>query len=290
MFKEFEVSGDFKRQNYKKIGILVVRMGNQVYSGVSHITLQTDYSNRVSKAQSTMGVSEDFVDVYIDNDTRIKESIPDYPKYKPATLSNLGVVRKEENKYYKNISPQLTKGLINLLSEKGYKPVDVHILAKKWDKSLSEMTIQEILKRVQGDVDSLMVFHYMDVGDVYNYLVTSELRVKGFSSISYTTAMFDTKTGKRLMFFKPLYAYMIPTVLANDPDIQNNPAMKKKLSVEEGLASSGTSTYPVKKINISLSHDEMVQNVVKYICYGIRFRAKDAKHDTEWRGLDKMIP
>ncbi|PKL38860.1 MAG: hypothetical protein CVV44_08300 [Spirochaetae bacterium HGW-Spirochaetae-1] len=290
MFREFEIAGDFNKQHYKKIGILVVRMGNQVYSGVSHITLQTNYANRTCKSQSTMGISEDFVDVYIDDDTRIKESIPDYPRYKPASLSNLGAVRKEENNYYRNITPQLTKGLVHFMSKKGYEAVDVRALAKKWDRSLSEMTVQEILDRVKGNVDSLLVFHYMDIGDTYLYIVTSESRVTGFSSISYTTAMFDAKTGQRQLFFKPLFPYVIPTVLANDPLIQNDPAQRDKVSIEEGVGSSGVSTYPTKTIRVTLSDEEMIQHVIRYICYGIKFRAKDAQYDTEWKGLDMMIP
>ena len=78
---------------YRKVGILVNRMTNKkVYSPMPRITLKTDYSIR----NSTQGTN-----VYIDDQKRLSESVPNYPLYTGSTTDHILM-------YYKNFSPHDT--------------------------------------------------------------------------------------------------------------------------------------------------------------------------------------
>lgn len=280
------VSSHYDKARCKRIGILIIRMGNEVYSGVSPITLQTNYANRHSKPQSLMGLSENFVDVYIEDEGRLKESIPNYPKYKSADGQNVGPLFKASEYYYKNITPQLSAHISGLLTEKGYEVVDLLQVSKDWNKPISEMTVDEIIGKSRGVVDAVFIFHYMDVGDSYqslNAVNTSYVQSSGFSNISYTIAMFDVATKEKILFFRPAWPYRISAVLVNDPEILADPVLKQKI-IDSG--NKGNTKIMEKT---TFSDEEIVEHVAKYICYGVKWKSSDGSQQ-EWKGLNTIVP
>jgi hypothetical protein len=289
-FKTYEIAKDFNKPRHKRVGLLVARMGNRVYSGVSVITPQTNYANRIPRSQSTASFSEDFVDVYIEDDNRLRESLPDYPDYSTDGLSNIGSLRKQYTRYFKNISPQVYESVSRLLTEKDYEVINVKEQSRSWSKPVSEMTIADICAQLQGTVDALLVLHYMDVGDSYLYTVTNESKDTGFSALSYTISMFDVASRERLLFFRPLFPYRIGVAMAHDPEIISNPALKDKILLLEtterhGLASTTNTTF-----SYSLSDEEIIHLTMKYVCHGITYRVNGVPGTQEWKGLDTVVP
>jgi hypothetical protein len=265
-------------------------MGNRVYSGVSIITPQTNYANRASRSQSTTSFSEDFIDVYIDDENRLRESLPNYPEYMTEGLSNMGPLRKQYTRYFKNISPQVYASVSRLLTEKGYEVFNVKELGRTWPKPVSEMTITDICGQLQGKVDALLVFHYMDIGDSYLYAITIETKDTGFSALSYTVSMFDVASKERLLFFRPLFPYRIGMAMAHDPEIISNPALKDKISIAHTTEQHGSTSTKMTVYSYSFSDDEVIQQAMKYICHGITYRVDGIPGTQEWKGLDALVP
>ena len=275
-----KTSSHIDKTRYKRVGVLVTRMGNEVYSGVSPIILQTNYTNRRSVTQPYLALSEKFVDVYIEEEGRLKESIPNYPKYKSSAGENIGPLYKASQYYFKNITPQLFAHVSQLLTEKGYEVVNLRQVSKDWNKPISEMTVDEIIEKSRGVVDAIFIFHYMDVGDSFqslNAVSTSYVQTKGFGFLSYTVAMFDVATKERILSFRPAWPYRISAVLVNDPEILADPALKQKVSNVGGLEKT------------TFSDEEIVERVAKYICYGVKWKSSDGNQQ-EWKGLNVIVP
>ena len=87
-------------QNSKKVAILIIRVGNtQAFSPMTCISLKTDYAIRVPKLGT---------DVFIEDEKRLLESVPTYPKY-------TGNTNEYYIEYFKNIKPAATLVEVNSL-------------------------------------------------------------------------------------------------------------------------------------------------------------------------------
>ena len=76
------VAENYNKGKYKRIGVLVARTGNmESWSGASPITLETDYARRVSRPWKSE--SEPSINVFIEDEARLVESIPNYPHFIP---------------------------------------------------------------------------------------------------------------------------------------------------------------------------------------------------------------
>lgn len=289
-FKSVEISKNYNKPAHRRVALLVARMGNRTYSGVSVVSYATNYAARIPKAQSAGSFSEDYIDVYIDDEARLKESLPQYPRYESAALSNIGSARKESMEYFANITPQVYDAVAGLLKEKGYEVSDVRELSKGWEKPFSEMTVGEIAARLKGTVDALAVFHYMDIGNSYLYAVTIEKKDVGFSGLAYTMSMFDVATGERLLFFRPLFATSIGVTMAADPEITTNPAYKGKYRLDTAVDTGWVRSTQQSSFSHSFSTDEIVGFVMRYLTRGFKAFSKETNQPIEWQGLAQVIP
>ena len=269
---QYDVSSHYNKLAYKRVGLLVVRVGNQAGCfGPVPITLQYNYANRLSEKPSGFFVKSDTHDVYLEEEGRLRESLPSYPY-----CSHL--VDGSYVKFFGNITPQLSSHIGQLLGGKGYEVVDLRKIATAWDKPISEMTVDELLGRSRGTVDAVFILHYSDRGD---FLVKREGYERasgtGFSHILYAGAMFDVATKERTLSFDPrfLSSRNIVEAIAHDPEILADPARRGKViaSDKEG-----------EPTRILFSDEEVVQLAAKYICHGAKWGWN------EWTGLDVIVP
>ncbi len=276
-FKNYGISKNYVKSNFNRIGLFVVRVGNLEDVTPAHITLETDYSIRKPKF-----VFDDFllstkekVDVYIDEEKRLKESFPNFPYYEYNADSKV--------QFFRNITPEIYGTVQEVLHNKGYQVVNIRALSKNWQTPISEMTINEIIDASKGQFDAILIMHYKDTGPVersYLQINNSE----GFSGFAYTLSIFSIETKEKLLFlsensFRPLLWTII-----NDPDVRSDPVAKQKLWVEERTYPSGTSIMHYSYVSSSFTEDELIQYVLKYMKKGC-----DIKH-MKWKGLNAIIP
>jgi hypothetical protein len=267
---QYEVNPHYNKGVYKRVGLLVVRVGNQKCRLPLPITSQTNYANRRSEPATGRWDSSDAAfDVYIEEEARLHESLPGYPY----------CYRRDNGaytKFYRNITPQLSGHLGQMLTTKGYEVVDLRRTALGWDKPISEMTVDEILGRSRGTVDAVFIFHYSDRGDVFGYVAQREREFSstGFSALGYSGAMFDVATNERILSFRPKFfrTENITRVIAADPEVRADPLQSGK------VLKSGDDAA------ISMSDEEVVEHVAKYICHGVKWGWN------EWTGLDAVVP
>ncbi len=276
----YEISKNYSKEKYKRIALLVVRVGNLTHNGCPvPIILDTDYSIRTPQVGSTFLQYPAKVDVYIEDEDRLRESLPAYPNY---TLHGLTV----KVKYFKNITPQIYKTVSGLLAEKGYHVVDVKEVAASWPKKISEMKISEIVEALKKDVDAVLVMHYADIGYYYvwsrdrapliDYYAwkCAKLELTGFVKLEYVVSMFDAYTKEKVVHYKsnnPLMA----TAMAEDPEIKNNPELAKKIKTEASC----------DRVNHSFTDDEVINFAMRYLSKGIH-----VKDRVSWKGLEEVMP
>lgn len=236
---------------YRKVGILVNRMSNkQVYSPMPRITLKTDYSTR----EPTRGTN-----VYIDDQKRLSESVPNYPLYTGSTTDHILM-------YYKNFSPHITKGMAAFFNQKGFEAIDFHTLAKDMNIPFSEMSIASILKACSAKIDALFILHYMDIG---NFLVQKkgvQSKNRGFGSILYSIAVFDANKQKRLFYYSPIFPLTIENSLAHDADIVNNPESGNKIKIDCREKGRITETH----VTHTFTDDELINHMIRIIINGLK--------------------
>ena len=213
-------------------------------------------------------MKSDTHDVYIEEEGRLHESLPNYPYCSYLVDGSYG-------KFFGNITPQLSSRIGQLLGRKGYEVVDLRKIATAWDKPISEMTVDELLGRSRGIVDAVFIFHYHDYGDYLVKVGGAMGQGTGFTEISYAGAMFDVATKERTLSFepRPLSGRNIVEAIAHDPEILADPARRGKV-----IAKYGETT------KIWFSDEEVVQLAAKYICYGMKWGWN------EWTGLDVIVP
>ena len=268
------VDAQYAKNIYKRAAILVNRMGNITYQCPVPVSLKTDYANRALRPTDYMeGIPG--LDVCIEDQSRIKESIPDYPYYRPYSHIFKYV------QYYGNITPQLTDNVSKTLSSKGYHVMDVKKLAKDWPRPILEMTIQDIINNLQGMADILFVLHYTDKGAFKYDDIARQRECTGFTELCYTISIFDIQSKKRVLFeelnfFDPLSA------ISGDPALQSDPAFKNRIQGREGSTT-----------NFFLSKNEILDLTMKYMRYGLVYRHNIDGTSSETvtiKGLEEIIP
>jgi len=289
--KPYEISPNFTREKYRSIGLLIVRMGNYYPGTPALITLKTDYSVRTPKTQSTLGLSEDKVDVCIEDESLIQKSLPDYPNFKTRSTP------KTVAKYFKNITPRLYQNTLKVLSRKGYRLFDIRQLSNAWSKNLYEMTVNEMIDELKGKVDAILIIHYTDIGDYYMNAVNIILDSKGFSWLDYTMSMFDVSTKERIMNYTPS-TVLIAKAMLNDVEIPPDAGILQKIKINEKNIPLGFyNRYDLSKmvsidklkIRYDFSDDEIIRYAMKYFSKGISYETESG-FNIDWKGLDEVIP
>ena len=256
---------DFIKEKYRKVGLLVVRVGNvtNIDSPVP-VLISTNYATRVPKASYSLGLPTALEDVYIDDEKRLHESLPTYPRLKAFP----GI------QFYKNLTPVIYQTVTTVLDEKGYSVIDIRKLAEKNKLLLSELTVAEILNMASTTTDAVLILHYRDVGDITGGPRTS----KGFSSLCYTFTMFDTKTKNSLLYFRQSSPNILDS-MTTDNDIMNNTELKKKIhSEDDGIKNQ-------KRITVHFSEEEIISFCMKYLRQGVK-----CCYNNQWEGLMEIIP
>ena len=267
-------SPNYDKTQYQRVGIIVNRMGN-IQDNTGYITpadLDTDYSIRTSipyEYDSKNGPR----DVYIGSIERIKESLPNYPEYEPES-------RFKYIRYYKDITQQIYENISRTLTQKGYSVIDFSKAEKEWEKPVSEMKIRTILEKLKGDVDALLVMHYMDRGSYLWDSIALRTEFSGFTQLKYTISMFDVASMERVIFLE--YEEVSPfQAITGDPEIQSDQKLKTK-------ALRAGNTY-----HLDLNEDEIINLVMKYMRQGLVYNhyydARDYNTVTI-RGLYELIP
>lgn len=275
------VSKDYDKRRYKRIGILINRVGNKLaYAPMRDITLKTDYSIRTPTLNTN---------VYIDDEERLHESVPTYPYYSGSS-NNFKI------QYYKNMTPDVFRGIKQILVQKGYETVDVRRLSKTWSTAFSEMTIDEILSAIERSVDALLVLHYMDIGtgEIGSKAYGVKAQNKGFTSVLYRFIMFDVHKKEKILSYSPILGFDVNKTLINDHKIMSNPSTRNRIKV----ICKGDFYEKNLEINHDFTDDELVQYFVNKLLYGFDcpktpfVKCQDyGKLDCrELEGLNSIIP
>jgi len=269
----YKISQDFEKSKYKRIGLLVCRMGNKHEGVLAPITLKTDYSNRIYKRELSAGMlyMKDHKDIYIDDNERLLEGFPDYPVFRCNVTSDSS---KQCKKFYNNITPYIYKNLEEVLNDKGYEVIDIKKITKTWNPPFSEMNIQNIINNIGSNIDALLVFHYFDVEN--NGMI---------SDLWYKLSMFDVLSKESVIDFQSFYFDGIVSALYYDKEM---PHGKIEVIAKERyqFASGGgwVTTATDIKLLIHLSEEELIEYVMKYLRYGFK------SHSSSDKGLEEIIP
>lgn len=284
----------FDKGKYPRIGLLVTRMGGAGWGSPTDITLRTDYANRT--AVKNLDNSKK-VDVYIEDEARLKQAVSDYPL---LYLDKRGGLFKfhSEAKYYQNITPQISQAVSGMLANKGYQVVDVRQAGQEWAKPIAEMTLAEIATALRGTADALLVIHYTDYGDTYFDDQHVKRIEKGLSALHIKVALFDVTSGEKLIPFRSPYNILVRVVLPNDRDILADPELKKKLRVIDNppadfVYERGFSEREFKGVLFTGTrltvYDFSAEEILRYALKCLR-KGFVGGRENSWEGLESAIP
>jgi hypothetical protein len=201
----YYIADNFAKQRLRRVGVLVNRVASRYPGDLGRISLDTDYSRRVPRKPSSF--NEEQINVYIEDDARLHESVPNYPAFQ---LRERG---SEEALYFGNLSPELSAAVQQALVAKGYEFVDLRAVMGKWSPPFTEMTVGRILAQLGGIVDAVLIVHYVDVQQRSVFHQWSEnygnISVQhsygqtdaGFSTLHYTMSVFDVSTRERVLVY-----------------------------------------------------------------------------------------
>ena len=281
------VAPDYNKARYTRVGVLINRMGNieDNRGFIMPATLETDYSERVPIPME-YGSSATPRDVYIGDQKRIRESIPDYPDYRPES-------RFKYVRYYKDVTREIFENVATTLSMKGYSVTEIREAEKSWPRRFSESTIEEILERLKGSADVLFIMHYMDKGPYLWDSINLKTSADGFSVLKYSMSMFDVRSKERILFVEyeeiPVYQ-----AIAGDPEIKEDPQLMKKAEKVKWNNFTGRGLYKENaSINLMFTEEEIIHLVMKYMRRGLVF---DYYYDSTSyqtvtiKGLEELIP
>ncbi len=263
-----------------RAAILVSRMHS---AGIvlENISLETDYSLRYPSASGTGNK-----DIYVGDEDRMKASLAEYPYHYYHS-------ERRFQRYYKNITPEITDAIKQLMSDKGYQPMDLRILSRDWPQPVSEMTVGNILQRIGGQAEVLLVVHYEDFGDMRWKNPFGMSESKGFNELHYVAAFYDTSTRERLFLHSPA-RYSLHTLLLHDPDIKSDPALQNRIQYFSNEGHRGSST----RMSHNFSDGELIAFALKYARKGFSFMLNSygslgsecGKNPKLCQGLEDVIP
>ncbi len=279
----FQVSDSYKTLGINKIGILVIRMGNEFPTATIPLKPETDFANRTPDYGWHGAISEKTRNIYIEDEKRLKESFPFYPATTEKPIRYLTDHFSFE--FYKNFSADIYEMLNGTFREKGYEVVNIAEIAKNWKKPISESTVAEIIEQSKSAADSIAIFQYMDLGSSTSRVGSISTERKGFIELNYSMYMFDTKTNAEILSYKKDFFAAAVIAMLNDPEIMDNPQYKDKIKkFSKGFA--GWKRYFI--IN-ELPDDIIVKKLMTYIKSGF-FVKHNSLGDMKWTGLSSVIP
>lgn len=297
--KHLDMSPNFDKTRYKTIGILVVRVGCQDPFGMSMAlpTLETDYSNKSPKPASLGldgGISELPIPVYIEEENRLKESFPHYPRTSNEPFrTRMGSYITE---FHTNLTPKFYVMVENVLKRKGYGTVDIKKDSETWKKPLSESKVKEIIDNALSVADALLLIQYMDIGKTSSSEslgLSYKVERRGYMDIEYNVAIFDCRTKERVLSFYKDHFASFGVAMENDPDIVSDPVKRSKIKsdVQSSADNIGLTRHSVERHSIFLdfSEEELVNFLLKYIEKGISYDLKGLGK-VKWTGLDELLP
>jgi hypothetical protein len=297
--KHLDVSPNFNKTRYKTIGVLVVRVGCQDPFGVSMAMpgLETDYSNRSPKPATLGldgGIGELPVPVYIEEENRLKESFPSYPRTsKEPFRTRIGSYVTE---FHANLTPQFYAMVENVLKRKGYGTVDIRKASETWKKPLSESRVQEIIDNSLSVADALLLIQYMDIGKTSSSEsigLSYKVERHGYMDMEYNVAIFDCRTKERVLSFYKDHFAAFGVAVENDPDILSDPAKLNRIKSDARSSTDNIGftkhTVEIRSILLDFTEEEMVGFLLKYIEKGIVYDLKGLGR-VKWTGLDELLP
>lgn len=266
--RNYGINKDFDKTKYKRIGLLVFRVGNYSSGVIAPILPETDYSNKVPKRELSAGslYMKEHKDVMMEDDAHLREAFPDYPRIR----NPFGI-----ETFYKNITPQVYKVLEACLIDKGYKVTDVTDISRSWRKPVSEMTIKEIVSQVRDHVDALFVCHYMDIATQGT-----------LSALMYNFSMFDVSSNESVLYFNSYLSPSMLDLISEDPSVPPEKITKRKVS-ERSREEAESTLWKIRVrsetylIQAAMSEEEIVQYALKYMRFGF---------PKEWQGIIKPKP
>lgn len=278
-----QVAENYNTLGIQKVGVLVVRMGNEFPSATVPIRLETDFSSRNPMYGWHGAVSDKTLNVFIEDDNRLKEAFPFYPATTESPIRYLTDHYSFE--FYRNFSKDIYKTLDIVFKEKGYEVVDIAESSIEWIKPVSESTISEILEQARSLVDSLAIFQYVDIGNSTSRVGAISSDRKGFIELNYSLFMFDTESKVEILHFQKDFYPAAVIALLKDPEIKDNPKYKGAVNRFE-KSFGGWKTYYI--VN-ELPDEILTKKLMSYIKDG--FAASDENlGELHWTGLSSFIP
>jgi len=297
--KHLDVSPSFNKTRYKKIGILVVRVGCQDPYGMSMAipTPKTDYSNRSPKPGVPGldgGIGELPIPVYIEEENRLKESFPYYPRTSNEPVrTRFGSYVTE---FHANLTPQFYAMVENVLKRKGYGTADIKKASVTWKKPISESRVEEIIDNSLSVADALLLIQYMDIGKTSSSEsigLSYKVQRRGYMDIEYNVAIFDCRTKERVLSFYKDHFPAFVVAMQNDPDIISDPVKQSKIAsdVQSSADNIGFTkqSAETRTISVAFTEEELIDFLLKYIEKGIVYNLKGLGR-IKWTGLDEFLP
>ena len=258
--RNYGVSPRYAQARPGRVAVLVTRVGNERLHPMTEITGDFDY------ARTETGE----IDVYVEEEKRLRTSIPDYPLL-PCHVDLLLNNCAARQEMFANITPRLQATVESVLAARGFQVQNLRAIAGAWPNKLSSMKIRDIVAHARASADAVFVFHYRDYGGFAAGTRALGTAIgEGFTGLAYEGALFDTATGERLLAFGDR-RFNVVLALASDPSLKGR-VVKKGDSVTE--------------VNIPL--DEVVERALIYLRDGTTYQTDSGEQKVD--GLVKLIP
>lgn len=237
-----------------RIGVLVIRVGNTVpVSPMGPITRATDFRVRTPTSKTN---------VFIETADRLASFAPAYPEY-PGNRPDW------QRRFYSNMTPEITAGIVDFLESRGYAAADVRARIDESGTPVSELSVSEILPILDDSMDGLLVLEYMDIADAEAHIHSLtygdiEASTSGLTAVLYTYSLFDTRSGPVIFSYAPIGGFSLKSALLADPRVLADAAIQSK--VEHQVRRTGSETEIT--VHHTLSRAELIGLFVAQILHG----------------------